>query len=589
MVRERIERLRNKMIEKGIDAYIIPTSDPHQSEYVEKFYKTREYISGFTGSAGTVVVTRNKAGLWTDGRYFIQAANELKGSGIDLYKVGLDDTVSIYEFLNRELKDNEVVGFNGETYSYSDYLQLEKNIKGKKINFKEELVESIWNDRPESSKNEVFLHEEKYTGVSAKEKISLIRKEMIEKKIDNYLISSLDDIAYILNIRGSDVEYTPVVVSHLLIGKEKVNLFIDLEKVNEDIKANLNGQGVELVEYGKVFDFVKGLDSTENVYLNKDKINVKLFMSLPENINKEFGDDISTIMKAVKNDIEIENQRNAYIKDGVALVKFLNWLESNIGINEITEMSASEKLLNFRKEQKLFVEPSFNTISAYGENAALPHYSPSDDSPVKLQAKGLYLVDSGGQYLDGTTDITRTIALGDLTKDEVEHYTYTLKSHIALITAIFKKGTKSSTLDIIARMPLWQKGIDFNHGTGHGVGYFLGCHEGPQRIAPVQNDYDMVPGMITSNEPGIYIEGSHGIRIENIMICTEKMTTDFGVFFGFESLSLCPIDTKPVNKELLTGEEKKWLNEYHKTCYEKLSPYLQGEELDYLINATREI
>ena len=589
MVIERIKKLRNKMMEKDIDAYIIPTSDPHQSEYVANFYKTREYISGFTGSAGTVVITKDKAGLWTDGRYFIQAGKQLKDSGIDLYKVGLEDTISIFDFLNRELEVEDVVGFNGETYSYSDYLQLKENISGKKINFEEELVESIWYDRPENSKNEIFLHEEKYTGISAKEKITLIRKEMTKKNIDEYLISSLDDIAYILNIRGSDVAYTPVVVSYLLIEKEKVILFIDLDKVNKTVRENLNNQGVELISYEKVFDFVNGLDSTKKIYFDSKKINVKLFMSLPKNINKEFGIDFSTEMKAIKNDVEVENQRNSYIKDGVALVKFFNWVESNIGKVEITEMSASEKLLNFRKEQEFFVEPSFNTISAYGENAALPHYSPSDDSPIKLEAKGLYLVDSGGQYLDGTTDITRTIALGGLTEDEVTHYTYTLKSHIALMMAVFKKGTKSSNLDIIARMPLWKNGVDFNHGTGHGVGYFLGCHEGPQRIAPVQNEYDMVPGMITSNEPGIYIEGSHGIRIENIMICIKKMTTEFGEFYGFDSLSLCPIDLRPVNKTLLTDEEIKWLNEYHRTCYEKLSPYLQGEELDYLKNATKEI
>ncbi|QQK07402.1 aminopeptidase P family protein [Miniphocaeibacter halophilus] len=590
MVKDRLKDLRDLMLKYNIDAYIVPTSDPHQSEYIADYYKTRKYISGFTGSAGTFVITNNKAGLWTDGRYFIQATKELDGSGIDLYKMGVEGTPTIIEFLNSEVEENGIVAFDGETYSYSAYLDLKKGLKNKKILSDRDLIGEIWKNRPSKPMDKIFLHDVNYAGITAKEKIAKVKDFMEKNNIDYYLLSSLDDISYLLNIRGLDVDYNPVIISYVLINKDKTTLFVDLKKVDKNIIENLKLNGVEVDEYEIIFEELKNLNSTKTIYFNPSRVNVKLFNSLPENINKKTGIDFTTNMKAVKNTIEIKNQRNAYIKDGVALVKFLNWVEENVSSNnEITEMDCSRRLLEFRKEQELFIEPSFETISAYGENAALPHYSPSDRSPVYLRSKGLYLVDSGGQYLDGTTDITRTIALGDVTEEESLHYTLTLKSHIRLMLAIFKKGTKSSALDIIARQPLWEKGIDFNHGTGHGVGYFLACHEGPQNISPRSNNINMVPGMITSNEPGVYIEGSHGIRIENIMLCIDKFQTNFGEFYGFESLSLCPIDTKPVIKELLTSEEIQWLNEYHNRCYEELSKYLNGEELEYLKEKTKVI
>jgi len=590
MVKDRIKNLRDLMIKYNIDAYIVPTSDPHQSEYIAKYYKTREYISGFTGSAGTFVITKNKAGLWTDGRYFIQAAKELEGSGIDLYKMGLEGTPTIIEFVNNEVEENGVVAFDGETYSYADYLNLKNSLVNKKIESNRDLIDEIWENRPNKPSDKVFLHDVNYAGATTEEKISEVRDFMEKNKVDYYLLSSLDDISYLLNIRGLDVDYNPVVLSYVLINKDKARLFVDLKKLDEKIISNLKLNGVEVEEYEAIFEQLQDLDPTKTIYFNPNRVNVRLFNSIPENINKKTGIDFTTSMKAVKNTTEIKNQRNAYIKDGVALVKFLNWVEENVSSNkEITEMDCSRRLLEFRKEQELFIEPSFETISAYGENAALPHYSPSDESPVYLRSKGLYLVDSGGQYLDGTTDITRTIALGDLTEDEKLHYTLTLRSHILLMLTIFKKGTKSSALDIIARQPLWEKGIDFNHGTGHGVGYFLACHEGPQNISPRHNNIDMIPGMITSNEPGVYIEGSHGIRIENIMLCIDKFQTKFGDFYGFESLSLCPIDTKPVIKELLREEEVQWLNEYHNRCYKELSKYLDGKDLEYLKEKTKAI
>lgn len=590
MVADNILKLREKMKQAGLDMYIVPTSDPHCSEYVPDSYKTREFISGFTGSAGTIIVTLDEAGLWTDGRYFIQAAKELEGSGIKLYKMGEAGVPTMKEFVEDKFNSDYKIGFNGETFPLWLLDYIAKDIPEENITYNHTLIEDIWEDRVKKSSNKAFVLEEKYAGVSAEDKITEIRQKLNKKGATATLVTTLDDIAYTLNIRGGDILFTPVILSYLYIDKENVVLFVDEEKLTEDVKNHLDKIGVTVKKYEEVFDFIKAISSEEVLYFNKRSINVKLYKSIPDEIKTVVGRDISTDMKAVKNEVEIKNQRNAYIKDGAALVNFFSWLESSLEKGEkITELDCSDKLLSFRQEQDLFIEPSFGSISAYGENAALPHYSPSKDNPVYLEKKGLYLLDSGGQYKDGTTDITRTVALGELTKDEIFHYTMTLKSHIALLTAIFKEGTKSSALDIFARGPLWKEGIDFNHGTGHGVGFVLGVHEGPQNISRANNDVNMVPGMVTSDEPGVYVEGSHGIRIENIMVCVEKPETEFGKFFGFESLSIVPIDLRPVDKSLLTEDEVKWINEYHRLCLEKLSPMLEGSALEYLKKATEEI
>lgn len=590
MVADNILKLREKMKQAGLNMYIVPTSDPHCSEYVPDSYKTREFISGFTGSAGTVIVTLDNAGLWTDGRYFIQAAKQLEGSGIKLYKMGEAGVPTMKQFVEENFNSNYKIGFNGETFPLWLLDYIAKDIPEENISYNQTLVEDIWEDRVKKSSKKAFVLEEKYVGVSATDKIREIREKLNKKGATATLVTTLDDIAYTLNIRGGDVLFTPVILSYLYISEDHVVLFVDKEKITEDVKKHLDKTGVTVKNYEEVFDFVKGIPSEEVLYFNNRKINVKLYKSIPESLNTIVGRDISTDMKAVKNEVEIKNQKNAYVKDGAALVNFFSWVEDSLEKGEkITELDCSDKLLSFRQEQDLFIEPSFGSISAYGENAALPHYSPSKDNPVYLEKKGLYLLDSGGQYKDGTTDITRTVALGELTKDEIFHYTMTLKSHIALLSAIFKEGTKSSSLDIFARGPLWKEGIDFNHGTGHGVGFVLGVHEGPQSISRPNNDVDMVPGMVTSDEPGVYVEGSHGIRIENIMVCVEKCETEFGKFFGFESLSIVPIDLRPVDKTLLTEDEIKWINEYHKVCLEKLSPMLKGRALEYLRKATEEI
>ncbi len=589
MVKSKLSILREKMRKENIDAYIIPTTDPHQSEYVADYYRTREFISGFSGSSGTVVVTADKAGLWTDGRYFIQAEKQLEGSGIDLYKLGVEGNLNISEFIGENVKEDGVVGFNGETYSYNRYAVLLDRLQ--KINFKSDytLVEDIWEDRPEKPLEKIFNYSTKYTGVSAKAKITEIRDMLKEKNLTHYLISNLDDICYLYNIRGNDIEYNPVVISYALVSETEAKLFIDERKVDTEVKDELKRNGITLEDYNSIFEHLHELEKNSNLYLDPSKINVKIFKSINPLINIERGPDLTLMMKSIKNNVEIDNQKNAYIKDGVALVRFFNWIEENVEVSDITEVEAAAKLLEFRQMGDLFIEESFGTISAYGENAALPHYSPSEENPVVLQNKGLYLVDSGGQYLDGTTDITRTVALGDVTEEERYHYTYVLKSHIALLSAIFLKGTKSSALDSIARLPLWKQGLDFSHGTGHGVGYLLSVHEGPQRISKANNNIDMVPGMVTSNEPGVYIEGSHGVRIENIMLCIEKFTSDCGTFYGFESLSLVPIDTRPVDLNLLTDDEKNWLNMYHKNCFDVLSKYLKGSDLEYLKEMTKKI
>lgn len=590
MVADNILKLREKMKQAGLNMYIVPTSDPHCSEYVPDSYKTREFISGFTGSAGTVIVTLDNAGLWTDGRYFIQAAKQLEGSGIKLYKMGEAGVPTMKQFVEENFNSDYKIGFNGETFPLWLLDYIAKDIPEENISYNQTLVEDIWEDRVKKSSKKAFVLEEKYVGVSATDKIRKIREKLNKKGATATLVTTLDDIAYTLNIRGGDVLFTPVILSYLYISEDHVVLFVDKEKITEDVKKHLDKTGVTVKNYEEVFDFVKGIPSEEVLYFNNRKINVKLYKSIPESLKTIVGRDISTDMKAVKNEVEIKNQKNAYVKDGAALVNFFSWVEDSLEKGEkITELDCSDKLLSFRQEQELFIEPSFGSISAYGENAALPHYSPSKDNPVYLEKKGLYLLDSGGQYKDGTTDITRTVALGELTKDEIFHYTMTLKSHIALLSAVFKEGTKSSSLDIFARGPLWKEGVDFNHGTGHGVGFVLGVHEGPQSISRPNNDVNMVPGMVTSDEPGVYVEGSHGIRIENIMVCVEKKETSFGKFFGFESLSIVPIDLRPVDKSLLTEDEIKWINEYHKVCLEKLSPMLKGRALEYLRKATEEI
>ncbi len=587
----RVNRLRELMKSYGITAYIIPTSDPHQSEYVAEYYKGRSWISGFTGSAGTVVITQKEANLWTDGRYFIQAENELEGSEYKLFRMGVAGVPTYTQWLKNNLKDGDTIGYDGKVFSQTMAEKLEREFKDSNIGFndKYDLLGKVWEDRPELSKKEAFIHEIKYTGTSSRERIEEVRENMKANGFDYTLIGSLDDIAWLYNIRGRDIKGNPVIISYALISLDKAYLFVDKDKINNQVNSFLEENGIEVLPYEDVIKYVSNIENDATVTLEKDKINRWLFNSIPSSCNIIHKTNFTTILKGQKNDTEISNQRNAYIKDGVALTKFLYWLDSNIGKIEITELSAADRLLEFRQEQDLFIEPSFNTISAYGANAAMAHYSASEDSFAVLEPKGLYLVDSGGQYLDGTTDITRTIAVGPLSDEEKKDFTLALKGHINLADTRFLEGTNGYQVDILCRAPLWKEGIDFKHGTGHGIGYLLNVHEGPHRIASVPNDVVLEKGMVVSIEPGVYKAGKHGIRIENIVVVDKDMETEFGKFMKFEVLSYVPIDLDAIDVDLLSNDEIKWLNTYHNDVYDKLAPYLNEEEKVWLKHNTRNV
>lgn len=591
-VNDRIKGLRNLMKERGIKAYIIPTYDPHQSEYIADHYKTRVWISGFTGSAGTVVVTEDEAILWTDGRYFIQAEKELEGSEIQLYKMGIPGFPTYMEWLRDNLNDGDSLGFDGKIFPQEDVKRLEKEIGQKDIQFIDEydLVGELWTDRPSKPKGKAFVHDVKYAGKTAREKIEEVREEMAKKGADYFLLGSLDDIAWLYNIRGRDIACNPVVISYALISKDEAWWFVDGDKLDDEVKSHLEENGIAIDEYDRVIDYVKDIKKGSKVFLDPARINRWLYKGIPEECEIVEGTNITSQLKGIKNSTEIENQKNAYIKDGVALVKFLYWLDNNVGKINITEVSAAEKLEEFRKEQEGFIEPSFDTIAAYKENAAMMHYKAEEGkSNYDLKKEGMFLIDSGGQYLDGTTDITRTIVLGDITQEEKRDFTLTLKGHINLIGARFLYGATGSNLDVLARYPLWQEGIDYKSGTGHGIGFLLNVHEGPHRISPIPNNVRLEKGMVVTIEPGVYRAGKYGIRIENVAVVVEDIETDSGQFMKFETISYCPIDLEAVDVEMLTDKERKWLNDYHKEVYEKLSPFLNEEEKEWLKNKTRRV
>lgn len=588
---ERVAGLRSLMKEHGIKAYIVNTSDPHQSEYVADHYKARVWISGFTGSAGTVVITQDKAILWTDGRYFIQANKQLEGSEYELFKMGIPGFPTYAEWLNENLNDGDTLGFDGKVFAESAVEKLQKEFAGKDIKFIDEydLVGEIWEDRPALSKAEAFVHEIQYTGKTGQEKIEEVRKEMKKKNASCFILGSLDDIAWMYNIRGRDVSSNPVVISYALIFMDKAYLFVDKDKINSQVESFLKDNGIEIVAYDEVDNYVANIEKTAKVYLDKDRINRWLYKAIPKECKIIDGMNITTKLKGCKNAVEIKNQRNAYIKDGVALVKFFHWLDKSVGNIKVTEMSAQEKLLQFRQEQEGFIEPSFGTISAYKANAAMMHYSASETSNAEIKKEGMYLVDSGGQYYDGTTDITRTVAVGPITEEEKRDFTLTLKGHINLLNARFLYGATGHSLDVLSRYPLWQEGIDYKCGTGHGVGFLLNVHEGPHRIASVANTVVLEKGMIVTIEPGVYKEGKHGIRLENVVVVDEDIKTDSGQFMKFETLSFVPLDLEGVDVNLLSENERTWLNNYHKDVYNKLSPYLNEDEKAWLKEETRSI
>jgi Xaa-Pro aminopeptidase len=589
-IRNRVEKLRQLMKKNQMDAYIIPSFDAHQSEYVAEHWKSREWISGFNGSAGTVVITLNDAGLWTDGRYYIQAEKQLENSGIRLFRMMDPGVPSYADWLKEVLKEGSIVGFDGNVFSTEMVKNMEKTLKVKKIEFKmeQDLIGELWGDRPEIPKGSMFVHDVKYAGKSRVEKLNEVRKELKNKDANYYILTSLDDIAWLLNIRGDDVPNNPVTIANVIVAEHKCYLFIDSSKVPSSVKLELEAEGIELKEYQEIQTFLQNLTSGDAIILDTNKTNISLYNAINSNVKKIECPNSTTHLKAIKNEVEIKNLKWCEIKDGLAMVKFIKWLKNSVDKEEITEISADEKLEGFRREQEGFVGPSFNTIAGYKEHAALMHYKAKKESQYTLKNEGLFLIDSGGQYYDGTTDITRTIVLGKLTEEEKRDFTLVLKGFIALSSVKYLYGATGSNLDVLARQPIWQYGLDYKCGTGHGVGFFLNVHEGPQSIRPT-NHVILEKGMIITNEPGIYLEGKYGIRIENMMLALEDEKTEFGQFMKFESITYCPIDLSGINKELLTESERQWLNHYHQEVYTKLAPYLNEEERVWLREETREI
>ena len=589
-IKERMHALRMTFPPNYIKAFIIPSTDPHLSEYVAPHWMSREWISGFTGSAGTVVVLMNEAGLWTDSRYFLQAAKELEGSGITLYKEMLPETPSITKYLSQKLKPGESVSIDGKMFSVQQVEQMKEELAAYslQVDLFGDPLKRIWKDRPSIPNSPAFVYDIEYAGKSCEEKVAAIRAELTKKGAYALFLSALDEIAWTLNLRGNDVHCNPVVVSYLLITQDDVIYFISPEKVTKEVNEYLKEQHVKLKNYDEVETYLNTFTG-RNILIDPKKTNFAIYSAINPKCNIIRGESPVALLKAIRNEQEIAGIHAAMQRDGVALVKFLKWLEEAVPSGKETELSVDRKLHEFRAAQPLYMGESFDTIAGYKEHGAIVHYSATPESDVPLQPKGFLLLDSGAQYLDGTTDITRTIALGELTEEEKTDYTLILKWHIALAMAKFPVGTRGAQLDVLARMPIWKYGMNFLHGTGHGVGHFLSVHEGPQSIRMNENPVVLQPGMVTSNEPGVYKAGSHGIRTENLTLVCKDKEGMFGDYLKFETITLCPICKKGIVKEMLTNEEIEWLNNYHQIVYEKLSPNLNEEEKVWLQEATASI
>jgi len=578
------------MEDKGLHAFVIPTTDAHLSEYPASHWMSREWISGFTGSAGTVVVTREKAALWTDSRYFLQAAKELEASGIELQREGLPHTPSIDQWLVQELEPNENVGIDGTVFAARDAFNLthKLNMRGLHLISDYDPFDTIWHDRPQLPLNPIFVQPVEYAGVPANKKIKQICDKLDDNGTDALLVASLDTIAWIFNIRGNDVSYNPVAVCFAYISKKETILFIDPKKLTKEVSEYLKTEGVVLAEYTKIYDFVTTLKDTK-LCLAGNKVTFALYNKIPSSSKIIDIPSPADLMKSIKNETEIEGFHNALERDGVALVKFFMWLEKAIPEGIVSEQTIVEKLTEYRSQQKLYVGESFSTIAGYQANGAIVHYHVSPENPEQVKPEGFLLIDSGAQYFDGTTDITRTLAVGKISEQMKKDYTMVLKGHIAIATCRYPQGTRGSQIDILARKALWDNGLNYMHGTGHGIGHFLNVHEGPQNIRMDENPTTLQPGMITSNEPGLYRAGQYGIRIENLILTKEDIKTEFGSFYSFETLTLCPIDTTPIVKDMMTKEEISWFNIYHDMVYDRLSPYLDVEEKVWLKEKTKAI
>ena len=590
---ERIAALREAMKQHKIDAYIIPTSDPHMSEYPADCWKYREWISGFTGSAGTVIITADKAGLWTDSRYFLQASTQLEGTGIELFKMMLPETPTIPEFLTHELKEGQTVGLNGETYSLADARSLEKALAEKeiKLNTNASLIDPIWKERPAIPEAPMFEMPIELSGKSTEDKLLDINKMLHKVGADCTILSALDEVAWTFNIRGTDVAYNPVVISYAFVSEKESVLFVNPKKIPAEIAEHLKKEGVTLADYGMLATFLSRLPERTRVFIDSKRTNVAIYNALPKSSILIEGTSPANHLKSIKNETEIKGFRNAVLKDGIAMTKFYFWLEKMLKAGEkVTELSAAAKLTALRSEQPQYVMDSFASISSYGPHGAVVHYSPTPETDTELKTDSLYLLDSGAQYLDGTTDITRTIALCDEPSEQMKKdFTRALKGTIGIAKCKFPAGIRGCLIDAFARKALWDAGINYLHGTCHGIGHCLNVHEGPQSIRMEENPVILEPGMVMSDEPAMYRPGEYGIRTENMILIREDSETEFGKFLGFETLTLCYIDTKLVIPSMLSVREHAWLNKYHQMVYDLVSPHLNEEEKAWLKEKTAEI
>ena len=594
MIQERLAALREEMKKRNIAIYVVPTADFHESEYVGTHFKARTFITGFTGSAGTAVITLTEAGLWTDGRYFVQAAKQLEGTTVTLYRMGEDGVPTVNEYIKNTLKEGGCIGFDGRVINghWGGELKRMADEKHGSLSVDEDLINLIWKDRPAMSCEKAWILDEQYSGRSTTEKMAAVRAEMDTKGATVHLMSSLYDIAWLLNVRGNDISYVPVVLSYLAMTKDSCIWFLQEEIVDETLRKYLDENGIQTKPYDSFYDYVKTLEN-ETILMDRSVVNYRICNNIAES-NQVIDDaDPTVAMKSVKNQTEVDNTRNAHVKDAVAMCKFMYWLKTNVGKIPMTEISASDYLASLRAQQEGFLDLSFDTICGYADHGAIVHYAATPESDVALKPEGLLLVDSGGHYLEGTTDITRTFALGPVTDEMKADFTRVCRSNMNLANVRFLHGCTGRNIDIVAREPLWEAGMDYKHGTGHGVGYVLNVHEGPNSFrwqnSAISKECVFEEGMITTDEPGIYIEGKYGIRTENELVCHKGEKNEFGQFMYFENITYVPIDLDAIDPDQMTSTERNRLNAYHENVYRVVSPFLEGEELAWLKQATRAI
>ena len=600
-IKDRLLRLRKKMAEEGIDYYMMPTSDFHNSEYSADFFKVREYFCGFDGSNGTLVVSADEAGMWTDGRYFIQAENQMKGTGVILFRMLEPGVPTITEYLLKNMKEGQVLGFDGRVVSTSIGENLEKKLADKKVTLKfdKDLAEEVWTERPALPCHDMYVLSDELCGMSFKEKLSVVREKMAEAGCEFYLLSKLDDIMWLTNLRGNDVECNPVALSYAIITGDEFTLFVQEKEITDSVRQYCDREGIVLKDYHSLISEVEKTSMSGNVLVDKRNTNFLTYKTLVKKAEEakvflKNEKDPTELLKACKNDTEIKNIREVYVRDSAKLTEFIYWVKSNVGKTEITEYSAAMKLDSMRAELPGFIELSFPTISAYNANAAMAHYEATEDNYAVVKPEGMLLVDSGGTYMGGTTDVTRTIVVGEISDEIRRTYTATVVGMLRLANANFLEGCSGKNVDILARQCLWNMGIDYKHGTGHGIGYILNVHEGPQnirwRFTPGQNEAPLLPGMIVSDEPGVYIEGEYGIRIENILEVVKGEENEYGQFLHFAHLTYAPIDLEAIDKKYMEPRDVKALNDYHAEVYRRVSPLIKDARiLNWLRQATREI